>query len=38
MPVGRYWMVNQLRRVPAPPFMMRLPHVIAAAPGVRDPA
>ena len=25
MPVGRYWMVNQLRRVPAPPFMMRLP-------------
>jgi FkbM family methyltransferase len=25
MPVGRYWMVNQLRHVPAPPFMMRLP-------------
>ena len=25
MPLGRYWMVNQLRRVPAPPFMMRLP-------------
>src|SRR3954470_5617129 len=25
MPVGRYWMVNQLRHGPAPPFMMRLP-------------
>ena len=25
MPVGRYWMVNQLRHVPASPFMMRLP-------------
>ena len=25
MPLGRYWMVNQLRRVPAAPFMMRLP-------------
>ena len=26
LPLGRYWMVNQLRRVPAAPFMMRLPH------------
>ena len=25
MPLGRYWMVNQLRKVPAAPFMMRLP-------------
>ncbi len=25
MPVGRYWLVHQLRRFPIPPFMMRLP-------------
>jgi FkbM family methyltransferase len=25
LPFGRYWLVNLLRRVPAPPFLMRLP-------------
>lgn len=25
LPFGQYWLVNQLRRFPAPPFVMRLP-------------
>src|SRR5215210_1011896 len=25
LPMGRYWLVHQLRRVAAPPFAMRLP-------------